>query len=190
MVKEKPDFVIMGDSITGAWEKEGKEAWDKNIAPLKACSFGNGGDGIEHLLWRVKNSGLGKDFQPRLVTVLVGVNNLFNADPMDLAAGMKNLIDEIRKMSPTTKILVLGIFPVGEKSDDQRRQMIKNVNAQYEKLADNKDIFYLDFGSSFVESNGSLSKDLIRPDNVHLTAKGYDMYVEKLLPKVKEILGK
>ncbi|HBC85318.1 MAG TPA: hypothetical protein DCZ94_00020 [Lentisphaeria bacterium] len=190
MSKEKPDFVIMGDSITGAWEAEGKDAWAKNFAPLKSCSFGNAGDGVEHLLWRVQNSGLGKDFQPKLVALLIGVNNLFNADPMDISAGTKNLIDVIRKASPSTKILVIGVFPVGQKSDDVRRQMIKNVNAQYEKLADNKDIFYLDFSSEFIESDGSISKTLIRSDNVHLTAEGYSRYAEKILPKVKEILGK
>ncbi len=190
MSKEKPDFVIMGDSITGAWEAEGKAAWDKNFAPLKSCAFGNAGDGVEHLLWRVQNSGLGKDFQPKLVAILIGVNNLFNADPVDIAAGTKNLIDVIRKASPSTKILLIGVFPVGQKADDVRRQMIKNVNAQYEKLADGKDIFFLDFGSDFIESDGTISKTLIRSDNVHLTAEGYARYTEKILPKVKEILGK
>ncbi len=189
MAREKPDFVIMGDSITGAWEKEGKEAWDKSIASLKACSFGNGGDGVEHLLWRVENSGIGTDFQPKLVTLLIGVNNLFNADAVDIAAGTKKLIEEIRKRSPSTKVLVLGVFPVGEKAGDIRRQMIKNVNAQYEKLADNTNIFFLDFGSSFLEPDGSISKDMMF-DYVHCTPKGYAIYTEKLLPKVKEILGK
>lgn len=189
MAKEKPEFVIMGDSITAAWEKQGKECWDKNFAPLKACTFGNGGDGVEHLLWRVKNSGLGKDYQPKLIALLIGVNNLFNADPADIAAGTENLIKEIHKMSPKTKILLLGIFPVGAKANDIRRNMIKNVNVQYEKLADNKNVFYLDFGQVFLEPDGSISKEILF-DYVHCTPKGYDRYTANLLPKVKEILKK
>lgn len=189
MVKVQPEFVIMGDSITGAWEAQGKECWAKNFAPLKSCAFGNGGDRVEHLLWRVKNSGLGKDFQPKVIAILIGVNNLFSADPVDIAAGTENLIREIHKMSPKTKILLLGVFPVGEKANDIRRNMIKNVNAQYEKLADNKNVFYLDFGQVFLEPDGSISKDILF-DYVHCTPKGYDRYTENLLPKVKELLGK
>ncbi|HRU02405.1 MAG TPA: GDSL-type esterase/lipase family protein, partial [Victivallales bacterium] len=190
MKKEKPDFIIMGDSITAAWEAEGKDAWLKNFADLKSCSFGNGGDRVEHLLWRVLHSGIGNDFQPKLVAILIGVNNLFNSDATDIAMGTKNLIDTIIKMSPQTKILLIGIFPVGEKPEDIRRQMIKNINAQYAKLANNKDIFYIDFGNEFLEADGSISTKLIRNDYVHLTAKGYEKYAEKLLPKVKEILKK
>ncbi|MCX7008957.1 MAG: GDSL-type esterase/lipase family protein [Kiritimatiellaeota bacterium] len=188
LAKDKPDFVIMGDSITKAWEMEGKAAWAKYIAPLKAAPFGIAGDGVEHLLWRVENSGIGKDFQPKLVAILIGVNNLFNADAPEIAAGTKLLIAEIQQRSPSTKILLLGIFPVGEKPDDARRPMIKDVNALYGKLADQRRIFYMDIGDSFLDPNGSISKNTLF-DFVHCTPKAYDIYAGKLSSKAKELMG-
>ncbi|MBI4976723.1 MAG: hypothetical protein HZC28_04535 [Spirochaetes bacterium] len=184
----KPDFIIMGDSITQGWEGS-REAWEKYIAPMNACQFGIAGDRVEHLLWRMKNSTLGKDFQPKLVAILIGVNNLFSADALDIAAGTRTLVNEIRSASPQTKVLILGVFPVGEKADDVRRKLIQNVNANYEKIADGKDVFFYNFGDAFLEPDGTIAKTTF-PDFVHCSPKSYLFYGEKLSEKAKEILGK
>lgn len=189
MSEQKPAFVILGDSITAAWEVQGKDAWATHIAPLNACTFGIAGDGVEHLLWRVEHSGLGTDFQPDLVAILIGVNNLFNADADDIAAGAAKLIALIRKRSASTKILLLGVFPVGAKPDDPRRKMIREVNARYEKLADEKSIFYMDIGPGFLEPDGSIAKETFF-DFVHCTPKSYAVYAAKLAARAKEIMGK
>ncbi len=187
--EQKPDFMIMGDSITAAWSAQGKEAWEKYIAPFNATRFGIAGDRVENLLWRVENSSFGKDCKPKLVAILIGVNNLFLSDADDIAAGMKNLVAKIQKLSPETKVLILGVFPVGAKADDVRRKLIKDVNANYEKLADGKSVFFLDFGDSFLEPDGTISKETFF-DYVHCTPKSYMLYGEKLSAKAKEIMGK
>lgn len=189
MSEQKPAFVILGDSITGAWEAQGKDAWATHIAPLNACAFGIAGDGVEHLLWRVEHSGLGTDFQPALVAILMGVNNLFNADADDIAAGTAKLIALVRHRSPATKVLLLGVFPVGEKPTDPRRQMIRDVNARYEELADERGIFYMDIGPGFLEPDGTIKKETFF-DFVHCTPKSYGVYAAKLAAKAMEIMGK
>jgi lysophospholipase L1-like esterase len=189
MREQKPAFVILGDSITGAWEAQGKDAWATHIASLKACAFGIAGDGVEHLLWRVEHSGLGTDFQPALVAILIGVNNLFTADTDEIAAGTSKLIALIRQRSPTTKVLLLGVFPVGEKPTDPRRQLIREVNARYEKLADAKQVFYMDIGPGFLERDGTLKKETFF-DFVHCTPQSYDVYATKLAAKARELMEK
>jgi len=189
MSEQKPEFIIMGDSITAAWEAQGKEAWNKHFAPLNSCFFGIGGDRVEHLLWRFENSTIGKDFQPKAVAILIGVNNLFSADTQDIAAGTRNLVSKIKERCPEAKILLLGVFPVGEKADDVRRKMIKDLNANYEKIADGKRVFYMNFGDSFLEPDGSISKDTFF-DYVHCTPKSYELYATSIEGKVKELLGK
>ena len=83
---------------------------------------------------------------------------------------------------------VSGSLPGGWK-DESAFAKSNCVNAHYEKLADGKDVFFLDFGSAFLEPDGSISKDLLF-DHVHCTPKGYGIYTDKLLAKVKELLGK
>lgn len=188
-VKAQPDFMILGDSITNGWEKEGKEAWDASIAPLNAANFGIGGDGTEHLLWRVRDSGFGKDFKPKVVAIMIGVNNNWFNNAEDTAAGAAAIVKDIRSLSPGTKILLLGIFPASQAADDWRRAFIKEINALYAKLADGKNVFFLDFGESFLQKDGSISKEIM-PDFTHPSAKGYAIYADKLTPEVKKLLGK
>ncbi len=188
-VRTQPEFMILGDSITQGWEGDGKAAWDASIAPLKAANFGIGGDRTEHLLWRIRNSGFGKDFKPKAVAILIGINNSWSNSSEDIAAGTAAVIKEIRTLSPDTKILLLGLFPTGEAATAPQRGKVKEINALYAKLADDKNVFFLDFGAAFLQPDGSLSKETM-PDFLHLTAKGYATYAEKLLPKVKELLGK
>ncbi len=187
MSEQKPAFVVLGDSITGAWEAQGKDAWTTHLAPLNACAFGIAGDGVEHLLWRVEHSGLGTDFQPALVAILIGVNNLFSADADDIAAGTAKLIALIRQRSPTTKILLLGVFPVGEKPTDPRRPLIREVNARYAKLADGKQVFFMDLGPTFLERDGTLKKETFF-DFVHCTPQSYALYAAKLAAKARELM--
>jgi lysophospholipase L1-like esterase len=95
----------------------------------------------------------------------------------------------IRKRSPVTKFLLLGVFPVGEKPTDPRRKLIRDVNARYEKLADQKNIFCMDIGPGFVERDGTIKKETFF-DFVHCTPKSYAVYAAKLAAKAKEIMVK
>src|SRR5262249_49808123 len=52
------DVLFLGDSITYGWRSEGKTAWARHIAPLRAANFGIGGDRTQHVLWRILNGEL------------------------------------------------------------------------------------------------------------------------------------
>ncbi len=188
-VASKPDFVIMGDSITQRWEQNGADAWKRSIAPFKAVNMGIDGDGTEHLLWRIRNCGIGKAFTPRLVALLIGVNNLGAGNPPhEIAAGMAACVKELRSLSPSTKILIIGVFPMGERPDDDR-ELIKELNASYAAMADSKSVFFADIGAAFLEKDGSISKKTM-DDFLHLTPKGYETYAKEISPVIKSLLAK
>src|SRR5437763_1380897 len=111
------DVAFFGDSITAGWAgRGGKATWEKEFAPLKAANFGIGGDRTEHVLWRIQNGEL-DGITPKVIMLMIGTNNsggnTYSAE--DIADGVKAIVGEIKKRSPQTKVLLLAIFPRGEK---------------------------------------------------------------------------
>lgn len=187
----KVDVVFIGDSITQGWEGEGKAAWEKHLAPLNAVNLGISGDRTQHVLWRLDHGhldGLAAN-PPKAAVIMIGTNNSNGADhpAAEIAEGVTTIVSRIRQKLPRTRILLLGIFPRGEKPNPQRE---KNAEASKlaSKVADGKMVHYLDIGDKFLQPDGTLTKEIM-PDALHLSAKGYDIWAEAVLPKVKELLA-
>ena len=188
-VKMQPELIVMGDSITQRWEQNGKAAWEKCILPFNAGNFGIDGDGTEHLLWRIRSSGLGKLFSPQLVALLIGVNNIGGGYlPNDVILGLTSCVQAIRAQSPSTKILIIGIFPAAKSGSDDVRETIRSVNKGYAALADNRQVFFTDIGGAFLEKDGSISETVME-DYLHLTPKGYSIYAKEIKPVIQKLLA-
>jgi lysophospholipase L1-like esterase len=61
------------------------------------------------------------------------------------------------------------------------------VNQALAKLADGKNIFYMDLGSQLIEPDGSISPGIM-PDFLHLSERGYEIWANAIEPKLKELL--
>jgi lysophospholipase L1-like esterase len=193
------DLIFMGDSITQGWENAGKDVWAKQYGNRHAVNFGTGGDETQHLLWRLQNGNVdgldkpeAKDAKPpHLVVVMIGTNNLGNSgtSPEQTAAGVKAVVTSLREKLPHTEVLLLAIFPRGEKADDPLRKKVAETNTlvkpQVESL---KGVHYLDIGGTFIEKDGTISKEIM-PDFLHLSPKGYELWAKAIEPKVHELLG-
>jgi len=180
------DFLLMGDSITDGWRGKGKTVYAENFEPLKAANFGIGGDRTQHVLWRLQNGEL-DGITPKLCMLMIGTNNGKDS-AKDVAAGITAIVKELQKKSPTTKVLLLGIFPRGEKPNPGREKNDK-VNTMIAKLDDGgKTVKYLDIGGKFLAEDKSISKDIM-PDFLHLTEAGYKLWADAVLPTVKEMLA-
>ena len=152
------------------------------------------GDRTEHVLWRFGQGQL-DGIKAKVAVVMIGTNNSNkNKDGTDaytdndILEGVTSIVNEIRRRQPDTKVLLLGIFPRGKAFNLQRGRLLE-INQVLAKLADGKDIFYLDFGSRYVENDGSISKDIM-PDALHPNEAGYKIWAAAMEPKLKELLGK
>ncbi|HEY2148909.1 MAG TPA: platelet-activating factor acetylhydrolase IB subunit [Pirellulales bacterium] len=180
------DLLFLGDSITDGWRGGGKAVWEKNFAPLKAANFGIGGDRTEHVLWRLQHGEL-DGIKPKLAVLMIGTNNLGANQDVEIADGIKAIVNELHKQTPETKLLLLGIFPRGMKADDPARGRIKHINSIIAKLDDGQTVKYLDIGDKFLEADGSLPKSIM-PDALHPNAKGYEIWAKAIAPTVQEML--
>lgn len=66
--------------------------------------------------------------------------------------------------------------------------MNAKTNEIIAKLADNKNIYYLDIGPKFLDKEGNLPREIM-PDLLHPNAKGYAIWAEAIEPCVKELMG-
>jgi beta-glucosidase len=194
--EKKPDLqlVFLGDSITMMWRSQsgfegGTRVWEKYYAPLHAGNFGISGDRTEHLLWRLTEGGDLDGLNPKVLVLLIGINNLLQKQntPPDVAAGIKTIVDYLKVKLPHTRILLLGLFPLWEKPDHPHRQWVKDVNVLIQPLSDRQRVWYLDLGDKFVEPDGTITREKLR-DLLHLSEKGYWIWAEAMEPYLVDLL--
>ena len=182
----KVDLVFIGDSITQGWEGSGKDVWAKYYANRNTVNLGIGGDRTQHVIWRLDNGNL-KNITPKAAVIMIGTNNSGSNTSAEIADGVKVIVEQIRKMSPKTKILVLGVFPRGTNNDDARRKVNQGANAIFKNLADSKHVHYLDIGAHFLTDDGTLTREIM-PDLLHLSPKGYLIWAESIEKPLVDLL--
>ena len=178
--------LFLGDSITAGWGGQ-KAIWDAAFGQYSPANFGIGGDRTQHVLWRITN-GEFDGFTPKTVVLMIGTNNSGSDSAEGIAAGVTKIVETLRQKSPSTKVLLLAVFPRGEKaSPNPGREKLAAVNASIAKLDDGKNVHFLDIGAKFLEADGSLSKEIM-PDFLHLSAKGYQIWADAISPSLAKLM--
>jgi len=185
------ELVFIGDSITDFWQNRGKQVWDKYYGQYKALNLGISADRTEHVLWRL-DQGEMDGVNPKLIVVMIGTNNTGHRKPeqestADTVAGIKAILDKLGQKAPNSKVLLLAIFPRGATPQDACRVRNEAVNAEIQKFADNKRVFWLNINDKLLETDGTLSKEVM-PDLLHPNAKGYEIWAEAINPFVTQVM--
>jgi beta-glucosidase len=187
----KIDLIFIGDSITQGWETEGEARWQERYAPRNAVNLGFSGDKTQHVLWRLNNGEIDmpEGCVPKLAIVMIGTNNS-NGDEYtaeQIAAGITKIVKTLHAKLPKTKVLLLAIFPRGERMNPQRdKNAIASDKAS--KVADGKMVHYLDIGRKFMNEDRTISREIM-PDYLHFNARGYEIWADAMEEKVKELMG-
>ncbi len=185
---EKAQVIFIGDSITQGWEGAGKQAWARYYSHRHAVNLGIGGDRTQHVLWRLDNGNL-NGLKPKAAVVMIGTNNSNGEDnsPGQITDGVTAIVKKLREKLPQTKILLLAIFPRGENFSAQRGKLAM-INQVLNKLADGKNVFWIDFGHKFLRADGTMPAELM-PDYLHLSPKGYEIWADSIEQRLSTILG-
>jgi len=193
--KGEGDVIFLGDSITHGWE--GQKAWKEHFGALKPVNLGIGGDQTGHVLWRITEGKELEHLNPKVAVIMIGTNNTGAHSAKQIAGGIKAIVEELKKQKPSIKILVLGVFPRGNRADADKEtktvpaaklaKKIPAINAIIAGLDDGKTVFYKDIGKQFLDKNGGLSADIM-PDYLHLTPKGYDIWGRAIKGDIQKLL--
>jgi lysophospholipase L1-like esterase len=194
-------LVFLGDSITQGWSGKGKTAWERYWAPMGAANFGIGGDRTEHILWRLANGNY-DGLKPKLTVLMIGTNNtghqgrpmaehggaVYSSTAEETAAGVAEIVKVLKEKQPQMKILLLAIFPRGATPEDAMRRQNEKTNRLIAKLDDGKTVFFLDINKDFLESDGTLSNEIM-PDLLHPNEKGYEIWSKAIGARVKALMA-
>jgi lysophospholipase L1-like esterase len=197
--KEGPIGVLfVGDSITAGWTKA-PHIWQHYFGKWQPGNFGIGGDQTQHVIWRIENGEL-DGIHPKVVALMLGTNNTGANTADEIAAADKKIVEMIRAKIPEAKVLVLAVFPRGPRKNAQgvvteeviadankRMEIINGVNAQLAKLADGKNVHFLDINARFLDDGGKIPS-IIMPDQLHPNAAGYQLWAEAMQPTLEKLM--
>jgi lysophospholipase L1-like esterase len=186
------ELLFVGDSITDWFANPrgqvatGGEVWKASFGSMKPADFGIAGDTTQGVLWRMQNGEL-EGFKAKLIVLMLGTNNINRNPNAEIVDGDRLIIEEFKKRQPQAKVLLLGIFPRTADPANPYRATIKEINAELAKLADNKQVFYMDIGDKFLTTDGTLTTEIMA-DGLHPTPKGYQIWADAILPTVKNLM--
>jgi lysophospholipase L1-like esterase len=174
--------ILDGDSITAGWRRH----WKTLFPDVPAFNFAIGGDRTQHLLWRLQQ-GQGEGMKPEVIFLMIGTNNLgHNESEKDVIEGVRATVEAYRQLFPEAVIYLQAILPRGrgsylEDSNDSYAKKIKAVNSEIVKLADGKQVIWLDLSHVFLKEDGTIDNTLM-PDLLHPSKEGYAAWAEVIKP--------
>ncbi|MSU70476.1 MAG: GDSL family lipase [Opitutaceae bacterium] len=186
-------LLFLGDSITDGWS-HAPHIWQAYYDKFHPANFGIGGDTTQNVIWRIEQGELG-GIHPRVVVLMLGTNNTRTHSAEEIFAADKKIVELIRAKIPETKVLLLAIFPRGDRknrdgsidSSEQKMAIIHAVNVGLAKLDDGKNIRYLDIGAHFLGQDGKIPF-AIMPDQLHPNAAGYQLWADAMQPLLDEMM--
>ena len=213
-IREKEyDLVLVGNSISQTVGEIGgkyeplKAVWERYFAPHNAINLGYSGYRTENILWNLYNGELNFRRSPKLFVLLIGTNNADSRhfpiahSPRQIYAGTKAIVDLIRQRHPSSKILVLCIFPKGldEQKDEATSPPVFSFTPSdarkackagllTRKLADNRNVFWINVNKVFVRPDGKINVALM-PDLLHPNLAGTEAWVGGIEPEMLRLMG-
>ena len=179
------DLLLLGDSITHFWDTAGREVEEYYYGDRNCVNMGIASDRTEHLLWRLGDLPMDK-IHPKAAMLLIGHNNLWVNTPQETVLGIKANVDKLHELFPGMPILVLKIFPGGDKKLLKR---IAEVNALItEQFQEDDSITLMDLSDLWVDRRGKIIADRL-PDTVHPSELGYKLWGAAVEPVLAEMLG-
>lgn len=184
------DLLMIGDSITEGWAKEGKDVWEKYYAGRNAVNLGYGGDRTENVLWRLQHGEV-DGINPKVAVLMIGTNNTGHRleRPKYTALGIKAIVDELRVRLPQTHILLLAVFPREQSPEAHMRKINDEINNIIASYADNEQVYFLNINHHFLDANGILSR-AVMPDLLHLNESSYRIWAGAMEPVLSHLLEK
>lgn len=183
-VPSHADLLFVGDSITAGWLDTGRAIWDREYLPLHAASAGVPGETTRGTQGRIDR--LIADRTPRIVVLLIGTNDIGSAEPGMVAAKIGKIVGAITTARPSTRILLLAIFPRGRDASSPYRGFVQQTNAQLARLANGTSVTFLDIGSRFLSPGGTISPATM-PDALHLSEAGYAIWADAMGPTLRSL---
>ena len=126
------------------------------------------------------------------IYIMLGVNEV-GYETKTTVSKYSELISLIMEKQPDATVFIEANLHVSKTRSDRDKAVnnaaIDKLNAELEKLADGKTIFYLDANTVFDDGTGNLSSDKTE-DGTHLYAKYYAEWGRWIISQTSSLVGK
>lgn len=127
------------------------------------------------------------NYHPSKIVLYCGENDVASSDKVDgkeVFQRFKTLFDIIRKQYPDVPLVYVSIKPCILRWSMKDRMMDANQRIS-SFLSHKKKTTFVDIWDAMLE-NGEPKKDIFREDNLHMNAKGYAIWIEKMKSVISE----
>lgn len=185
--------VLIGDSITHFWycddgPERGVAVWRELFGEVPALNLGFGFDRTQNVLWRLAHGEFAGQ-QPRLVVIHIGTNNLGGSprlapdSPEAAAAGVVAVVDAVRQLAPSARIVVMEIFPRGEAAGELTPRIRATNRLLRAALRGRENLTLLDLEPQLGLPEGGMNP-AFSDDRCHPNAAGYRIWAAALRPEL------
>ena len=130
--------------------------------------------------------------QPRVLVLSFGLNGItrWSRDPDAFLRNYRALIEGILERSPSTKILLQSVYPIGENtcfslSVCEINAQIDNLNKHVASLAEEyQNVEYVNTAALLTDANGALNTAYDVGDGIHLTNEAYRIILSFLSQRI------
>lgn len=182
--KYSDEFIFAGDSTALYYvinkQITGKRLWHKEgIDPETALTSSIYINHIDTKKTFVENF---KEKKPEKVIMTLGTNSAAYMEPAYFIKNYKKLLNEIKKVSPNTLIIIQSIPPVA-KSYDSKTNTINNdkinkLNYYIAEMCQELKLPFLNSAESLKDSDGGLKDGYYIKDGIHLSKSGNEIMMK------------
>jgi lysophospholipase L1-like esterase/RimJ/RimL family protein N-acetyltransferase len=198
-----PTILFQGDSVTDANRNRhsiydlGQGYVQELLSSVTNCLLVNrgiSGDRTTELLQRWEKDAIA--IQPDLISILIGINEVWHyhrynkfMTPQLFKENYIKLIQEIKRKSPHTKILLIEPFayPIGEYEDIWKKELDEEIIIVKE-LAETYADYFIPMQSILNEYALKIPMNEILSDGVHPTSLGHNLIAKEVSKVIKEFL--
>lgn len=174
------DIIMLGNSITEHGE------WTELFDNVNVKNRGIGSDITSGILTRLDNVVNGK---PAKVFIKIGTNDITLGHPEEeILENYKEIIQKLKTGTPSTKIYIQSILPVGgrQTAKGRRNLAIRALNLKLKELAWSHQLLYIDLFPHFLDATQKELDEKFTADGIHLNGRGYQLWVDLIREHVED----
>lgn len=177
----QPEAVLFtGSSSIRMWK-----TLTEDMAPIPVINRGFGGSTIPEVLHYADRMIL--PHQPKYIVFYCGENDLSNDETKakDALSNFKAFHRYLQENLPETRLYFIAIKP--SISREKYWPKFQEANKMISKFISRQDnYFFVDTASKMLDGNGVVLQDIFVDDNLHMNAKGYDIWTNVLKPILEQ----
>tara|TARA_R110002167_G_scaffold6277_1_gene28803 strand:- start:185846 stop:186568 length:723 start_codon:yes stop_codon:yes gene_type:complete len=172
-------IVLTGSSSIMLWNEDAP----KDLAPLTVIPRGFGGSVMNDALHYLDRVAL--TYKPRAILLYEGDNDTGrnNIPTATIINQLEEIIARVHGQLPDARIYLLAVKPSVAREATWPAALAVNKRYQEVAAADPL-IHYIDVATPFMKADGTVMTDIFRDDDLHLNAKGYEIWAAA----IKEVL--